>query len=189
MQQQIKAAMQNHKEMLARFESTGLESIAAAAQLLVTALKNGGRIYICGNGGSAADAQHIACELVGKFLKDRKALPAMALVTDSSILTAIANDYGFESVFARQVEAFVRPGDILWAISTSGSSPNIIAAAELARKKGAKVLAFTGKNNCKLEKLADVCVCADAVTSAASQQIHQIAYHIICQIVEQNIFD
>ena len=172
--------------MTAELESAGMESIAAAAQAITNALKQNGSIYICGNGGSAADAQHIAGELVGRFRRERKALPAVALSTDTSVLTSIANDYDYEKVFARQVEALVRKGDILWAFSTSGSSANIIAAAELAKQTGATVLAFTGRANSKLENIADICFCADNESTARSQEMHQLAYHIICDLVEQN---
>jgi len=183
------AAIETHKKMLAEFEAHALETISAAAQAIIRALKRNGTIYLCGNGGSAADAQHIAGELVGRFNRQRKALPAVALSTDTSILTSIANDYSYEQVFARQVEAFVRKGDILWAFSTSGASPNIIAAARLAKKKGACVLAFTGRASSKLEQIADVCFCANSISTARSQEMHQLAYHIICDLVEQSFAD
>jgi D-sedoheptulose 7-phosphate isomerase len=116
-------------------------------------------------------------------------LAAVALSTDTSIITSIANDYAYEDVFARQVEALVKKGDILWAFSTSGTSANVIAAAKLARKKGASVLAFTGKANSKLEQIADICLCANDESTARSQEIHQLAYHIICELVEQSFCD
>jgi D-sedoheptulose 7-phosphate isomerase len=123
---------------------------------------------------------------VGRFARERKALAAVALSADTSILTSVANDYGYEKVFARQVEALVRKGDILWAFSTSGTSANIIAAAELAKERGASLLAFTGKGDTKLERLADICICAGSESTARSQEIHQLAYHIICDLVEQD---
>ncbi|MCK4751829.1 MAG: SIS domain-containing protein [Planctomycetes bacterium] len=172
--------------MLAEFETSGIEIVVAAAELITKAIKQDGRVYICGNGGSAADAQHIACELVGRFLRERKALPVIALTTNASILTSVANDYGYEKVFSRQVEALLKKGDVLWAISTSGSSANVVAAAELAKQKGGSVLAFTGIKNSKLEQLADICFCTDDKSTARSQEIHQLAYHIICELVEQN---
>ena len=183
--EQIETIIQTHKKMVAEFEADGLETIAAAADTITKVLKQGGRVYVCGNGGSAADAQHIASELVGRFERERKGLPAIALTTDTSVITSISNDYGFENVFAKQVEALVEEGDILWAISTSGASANVIAAAELAKKKGACVLAFTGKSNSKLEQIADICVCANEESTARSQEIHQLAYHIICGLVER----
>ncbi len=183
---QIEATIQIHKKMVAELEDRGTETITAAAEAIIRALKQNGRVYICGNGGSAADAQHIAAELVGRFRRERKALAVAALSTNSSILTSIANDYAYENVFARQVEAFVREGDVLWAISTSGASANVIAAAELAKEKGACVLAFTGKVNSKLEQVADICFCADSESTARSQEVHQLGFHIICDIVEQS---
>ncbi|MHC4842540.1 MAG: D-sedoheptulose-7-phosphate isomerase, partial [Planctomycetota bacterium] len=151
-------------------------------------LENGGCVYTCGNGGSAADAQHIAGELVGSFEKNRKGLAAVALTTDSSVMTSVSNDYGYENLFYKQVEALVKKGDILWAISTSGSSSNLVSACELAREKGAVLLTFTGKKNSRLEEMADLCLCASSNSTARSQEIHQLAYHIICCLVEQNLF-
>jgi D-sedoheptulose 7-phosphate isomerase len=172
--------------MLAEVRKSGIETIAAAAEAIIKALRAKRTVYLCGNGGSAADAQHIAGELVGRFQRERKALAAVALSTDTSILTSIANDYAYEDVFARQVEALVREGDILWAISTSGSSANVIKAARSAKKKGACVLAFTGRANSTLERTADICFCADSESTARSQEMHQVAYHIICELVEQS---
>ena len=183
---QIQETIEVHKKMTVDFESAGIDSVITAAEAITKALKQNGRIYICGNGGSAADAQHIAGEFVGRFRRERKALPAVALSTDTSVLTCIANDYDYEKVFARQVEGLVRKGDILWAFSTSGSSANILAAVELAKQIGATVLAFTGRANSKLEEMADICFCADNESTARSQEIHQLAYHIICDLVEQN---
>ena len=185
-EKQVEAAIGVHKKMVAEFESGGTGTIAAAAEAIIKSLKQGGVVYICGNGGSAADAQHIAGELVGRFERERKGLAAIALTADTSVMTSISNDYGYENVFARQLEALVKKGDILWAISTSGSSANVVAAAEMAKKKGACVLAFTGRSESKLERIADICFCAADKSTARSQEIHQIAYHIICDIIEQN---
>jgi D-sedoheptulose 7-phosphate isomerase len=182
---QITKAIEAHKKMVAEFEATGIKTIADAADAIIKALKQNGRLYICGNGGSAADAQHIASELVGRFQRERKALPVIALTTDTSAITSIANDYGYENIFTRQVEALIKNGDVLWAISTSGTSPNVIAAAKLAKEKGATVLAFTGTAGSQLEKIADICFCAKNST-ARSQEIHQLAYHVICNLVEQD---
>ena len=182
----ILQTIETHEQMLASLRREGVETIAAAAEMITQALEAGGTVYICGNGGSAADAQHIAGELVGRFRRERRALPAVALSTDTSILTAIANDYSYDKVFARQVEALVEVGDILWAFSTSGESGNIIAAAESAKDKGALILAFTGRAKSRLERLADICLCAENESTARSQEIHQVAYHIICDIVEMN---
>lgn len=179
-------AIEAHKKMIVKLKLRGVETITAAAQAITKALKQNGTVYLCGNGGSAADAQHIAGELVGRFRRERKALAAVALSTDTSVLTSVANDYAYENVFARQVDALMRQGDILWAFSTSGSSANVIAAAKLAKEKGACVLAFTGQANSKLEQIADICFCADDKSTARSQEIHQLAYHIICDLIEQS---
>jgi len=179
-------AIETHKKMTADFEKVGVETIAAVAEVITSALKQGGTIYLCGNGGSAADAQHIAGEFMGRFARERKALAAVALSTDTSILTCIANDYSYEKVFARQAEALVKKDDILWAFSTSGTSANVIAAVQVAREKGARVIAFTGRKSSELEHMADICFCADAESTARSQEIHQLAYHIICDLVERD---
>ncbi|MBN2272070.1 MAG: SIS domain-containing protein [Sedimentisphaerales bacterium] len=178
-----------HEQLLNQFRQNNAETIAGAAEMITDALKNGGTVYICGNGGSAADAQHIAAELVGRFTRERRALPAIALSTDTSILTSIANDYAYEKVFARQVEALVKAGDVLWAFSTSGASANVIGAAKLAREKGASLLAFTGRPDTALERLADICICAGSESTARSQEIHQLAYHVICDLVEMSFAD
>lgn len=183
---QIIAAIETHEKMIAEFKIRGIETLAAAAEMIIKSLKQNGRIYLCGNGGSAADAQHIAAELIGRFERERRSLPALALTTDTSVITSISNDDSFENIFARQVEAMVKKGDILWAISTSGSSANTIAAAELAKQKGACILAFTGNTKSKLEQIADICFCAGNKSTARSQEIHQLAYHIICDLVEQS---
>jgi len=183
---QIIEAIETHKKMIAEFRISGIETIAVAAEAIIKSLKQNGRVYLCGNGGSAADAQHIAGELVGRFERERRPLPALALTTDTSVITSISNDDSFKNVFVRQIEALLREGDILWAISTSGTSENIIAAAKSAKQKGAYVLAFTGRANSKLEQIADICFCAGNKSTARSQEIHQLAYHIICDLVEQS---
>jgi D-sedoheptulose 7-phosphate isomerase len=185
MKNAICTEIQRHKTVLADFEKQAGKVLPAAAKLLIECLKKGGCIYLCGNGGSAADCQHIAAELVGRFRLGRKSLPAVALTTDTSALTAIGNDYGFEFVFSRQVDALVKKGDCLWAFSTSGTSKNVLAAVKLAKKKGAKVLAFTGRPDTPLEKLSNVCITLDSLTSTA-QEIHQLAYHILCNLVEEH---
>ncbi len=186
MNRQISAAIEAHIKKAAELQARGIDIIGKAAEMIIQSLKQGGRLYVCGNGGSAADARHIAGELVGRFLHERKALPVVALSTNDSVLTAVANDYGYETVFERQVEALVCKGDVLWVLSTSGCSANIIAAAQLAKKKEARVLAFTGRKDSKLEKIADICLCVDCETSPRSQEIHQLAYHIICELVESD---
>jgi len=173
-----------HRKLLADLETGSMEKITAAAQMLIDCIRAGGCVYICGNGGSAADAQHIAAELVGRFTRERRGLPAVALTTDTSTLTSIANDYGFEQVFRRQVEALVGENDVLWVFSTSGASGNVLDAAVLAKEKGANILGFAGKKESPLETLSDVCICVEGPT-ATVQEIHQVAYHILCDLVEE----
>jgi len=156
------------------------------ARTMVEALRAGGRVYLVGNGGSAADCQHIAAELISRLRpgRERRALPAVALTTDTSILTAIGNDYEFDVAFRRQVEGLVRDGDVLWALSTSGNSRNVLLAAEEAKKRGATVIGFSGGSGGELRGLADLCLCVDAETTDRIQEGHQVAYHLICYLVE-----
>jgi D-sedoheptulose 7-phosphate isomerase len=161
-------------------------TLEQCADLVIGALRSGGRVYVAGNGGSAADAQHIAAELVGRFKHDDKpALPAMALTTDTSNLTAIANDFGYDRVFARQVEAFVQAGDIVWLLSVSGNSANILAAASAARDRGARIIGFTGRCGTMLSELSDLSLMVAHKDSDRVQEIHQLAYHIVCSLVEE----
>jgi D-sedoheptulose 7-phosphate isomerase len=161
------------------------EIIATSAQLIIDCYKSNGAVFVCGNGGSAADAQHISAELVGRFLRERRALPCTALTTNTSILSAIGNDSTYDVVFSRQVEAYVRAGDILWAISTSGKSANVIEAMKKARHQGAKIIGFTGRDGGNMPSLCDVCFIAPSETTYSIQQLHQIAYHIVCDLVER----
>jgi D-sedoheptulose 7-phosphate isomerase len=185
----IRRQLMAERDFFADMAASLAEPTAQAADLLIAALRGGGTIYVCGNGGSAADAQHIAGELVGRFLRQRQALACVALTTNSSLLTCIGNDYGFDEVFARQVRALVRPGDALWAISTSGSSPNILRAAEAARQRGAKVLAMTGRSGGRLKDLADVALCVPADSTPRIQQGHLALLHLLCGLVEDNLAD
>ena len=188
MKDRVAEIIRTHQRLVGEFEAASVETVIAAAEMIAEGFRKGGSVYLCGNGGSAADAQHIAGEFVGRFRKDRKALPAVALTTDTSVLTCIGNDFGFEDVFVRQVEAFVTSSDILWAFSTSGTSKNVVTAVEAARKKSARILAFTGRRDTALESLADICLAVDAPTTACAQEIHQLAYHIICDLVDQRLF-
>jgi D-sedoheptulose 7-phosphate isomerase len=185
----IRRQLMAERDFFADMAASLAEPTAQAAELLIAALRGGGTIYVCGNGGSAADAQHIAGELVGRFLRERQALACVALTTNSSLLTCIGNDYGFDEVFARQVRALARPGDALWAISTSGNSPNILRAAEAARQRGAKVLAMTGRSGGRLKDLADVALCVPADSTPRIQQGHLALLHLLCGLVEDNLAD
>lgn len=174
-----------HRKLVDQLEQNCTGDIVKAAELIIDSLKKGGCVYICGNGGSAADAQHIAGELVGRFLIERNGLAAVALTTDTSVITSIANDYGYNDIFRRQVDGLVKKDDVLWALSTSGTSANIIAAAKLAKERGTRILAFTGKPDTPLEKMSDVCLAIDTANTYSAQEIHQLAYHMICNLVEQ----
>ncbi len=161
------------------------DTIAAAAEIIIGALREGHLVAFCGNGGSAADAQHLAGELVGRFKIHRPAIRAIALTTDTSVLTAIANDFGYEQTFARQVEALLGPGDVLVAISTSGNSPNVLEACRAAAARGARTVSLAGPDGGALKDTAEVCLCAPAEDTPRIQEIHLTAGHIICELVEE----
>jgi D-sedoheptulose 7-phosphate isomerase len=158
--------------------------LARIASVLVRAIRQGNKILFCGNGGSAADAQHVAGELMGRFLIEREPWPAIALTTDTSILTAVGNDWAFEDVFARQVRALARPGDVVVGITTSGKSPNVLRALDDAKAKSAIRIGFTGSRGRVLEKHTDVCFSAPAEATPRIQELHILAWHSICEIVE-----
>lgn len=159
--------------------------ISDCARLIMETIGNGNKVLICGNGGSAADAQHIAAEFVGRYEADRRGLPAIALTTDTSALTALSNDYGFERVFARQVEALAVNGDLLIAISTSGDSANVIAATMAARSAGCKVIAMTGQKGAKLASLSDACIKVPSDRTARIQEAHITIAHIWCELLDE----
>ncbi|UCD49413.1 MAG: SIS domain-containing protein [Phycisphaerales bacterium] len=182
----VERIIDTHRAMVAQFEQTGVGVLTDMAEAIVNSVRAGGTLYLCGNGGSAADAQHVAGEFIGRFQTERQPLPAVALSTDSSVLTCIGNDYDYDSIFARQVEALIRPGDVLWAFSTSGASANVLKAVDAAKSKGARIIAYTGRANSLLEAQADLCLCAHATATARSQEIHQLAYHIVCDLVERS---
>lgn len=160
------------------------ELMAAAVERIVAALKAGRALLTCGNGGSAADAQHITGELVGRFLKERRGLKAICLSADSSILTAWANDYSYDAVFARQVEAYGEPGAVLLGLSTSGNSRNVVAAFEKAREIGMTTIALTGQGGGKLKALSDVLLAVPSASTPLIQQAHVCLYHFLCERVE-----
>ncbi|MGZ4109249.1 MAG: D-sedoheptulose-7-phosphate isomerase [Actinomycetota bacterium] len=174
-----------------RLVETGcLDEIVGAAAILVSALRDGGKLLICGNGGSAADAQHLATEFVSTLTVDnpRPSIPAIALTTDTSLLTAIANDFGVEGVFERQVESLGRPGDVLIAISTSGNSANVVRAAELARARDLKVIALTGETGGKLAPFADVAVRVPSAVTAHIQECHLAIEQLLAALVEDELY-
>jgi D-sedoheptulose 7-phosphate isomerase len=161
---------------------------AQATEMSIAALRAGRKLLFCGNGGSAADAQHWAGELVSRFHYDRPGLPAIALTTDSSILTAIGNDYGYDRVFARQVEALGVSGDVLVAISTSGNSPNVIAAIEAARARGLATIGFTGEGGGRMAALCDVCIRIPSTSTPRIQEGHEVLGHALCALIEATLF-
>lgn len=180
---------ESSKTKLAMIESCG-EALITAADWIAQAMKNGNSLLICGNGGSAADSQHIATEFVVRLTSDneRGALSALALTTDTSTLTAASNDYGFNKVFSRQVEALGRKGDILLAISTSGRSPNVIEAARAAKDRVMQVIAFLGSQKRDLGELADLCLCVPSEDSQRVQEGHITAGHLLVSLVEKRLF-
>ena len=170
-----------------RVAETHTQTIAAIADTYATALRAGGTLFFAGNGGSAADAQHLATEYVVRYRATRPALRAVALTTDSSLLTACANDMGFDEVFARQVEALARPGDVLSLHSTSGESPNVIRAAQTAKRHGVKVVGFLGHSGGQLKELADVALIVPSDETSRIQEIHLAVEHVICELVEERL--
>jgi D-sedoheptulose 7-phosphate isomerase len=165
-----------------------LTALGDAVAACVSALRAGGKVLLMGNGGSAADAQHIAGELVSRFEFDRPGLPAIALTTDTSILTAIGNDYGYEHLFARQVQALGRAGDVAIGISTSGNSPNVLRAMEAARAQGLSTIGLTGNRDCALPGLVDICLRAPSASTPLIQQCHITLGHILCRHIELALF-
>ncbi|MDY3983341.1 MAG: D-sedoheptulose 7-phosphate isomerase [Veillonellaceae bacterium] len=163
-----------------------MEEIDVIAERVASALTSGHKIFFCGNGGSAADAQHLAAELVGRFQKERRSLAAIALTTDTSILTAVANDYSYDQVFARQVEGLGRAGDVLIGISTSGNSKNVVEAVLKARDIGMHTFAFTGEGGGKLADLCDLVFAVPSKVTARIQEMHILAGHIICELVDED---
>jgi len=161
--------------------------VLAAADAMLEAFGRGAKVLIFGNGGSAADAQHFACELVGRFLRNRRALPAIALTPDTTTLTAIANDYGFDQVFVRQLEALGGQGDVAVAISTSGASANVLAGLQYARSRGLKTIAFTGGNGGPVGAAADVHVNVPHDVTPRVQELHRTLIHAVCDVIEQQI--
>ena len=168
---------------------SSIKEINSAVNVIVKTIEKGKKIVIFGNGGSAADAQHMVAEFVGRYLIERDSLPAIALTTDTSALTGIGNDYGFEKVFARQCDALVNNGDLVIAISTSGKSPNIIEGIKTSKNKNAKIILLTGKNNNKLKHLTDITIRVPSNETPRIQESHRIIIHIICEFVEKHFLN
>lgn len=177
------SAISKHLELVRELQSQ-LDVLEVIARAMAETLHRGGKILWCGNGGSAADSQHLAAEIVGRFCRDRRGLPSIALTTDSSILTAVANDYGFDCVFSRQVEALAQPGDILVGLSTSGNSGNVIAAMQTARRQKLMTVAFTGEGGGRIAPLADHLFAVCSRDTARIQEIHILVGHLLCDWIE-----
>jgi D-sedoheptulose 7-phosphate isomerase len=182
----IEASIVTKSAMLS--DSQIVVTLAKVSEILVSALKQGNKVLLFGNGGSAADAQHIAAELVGRFAFDRPALPALALSVNTSCVTAIGNDYGFDQVFSRQIEALARPGDVAIGISTSGNSANVLRAMSTARKIGLHTIALTGRTGGNLKNTVDHCICVPSNETPRIQECHSLIGHIMSELVEREMF-
>jgi D-sedoheptulose 7-phosphate isomerase len=183
------SAFNTSADVISRTLAGNRDSIRRAAEMISDVLTAGGKVLLCGNGGSAADAQHFAAELVGRFLVERRALPALALTTNTSVITAVGNDHGFDQVFVRQVEALARTGDVLICLSTSGRSPNVVAAARRGRDFGLRVVSLTGADVDLLSPYSDVVVAVPSRDTPRIQEAHAVVGHAICQVVELTLFE
>ena len=188
MKDEIRLQLRSHCEVMAAIERDLTPAIESAATLLADALKNGNKLLVMGNGGSAADAQHFAAEIVGRFKLERRALPALALSTDTSILTAVGNDYGFENIFSRQVEAHAAPGDVVLGISTSGNSPNVQLALQKAAQAGCRTLALLGRDGGSIKGVAELSIVVPSDDTPRVQEGHITIIHILCDLVERELF-
>jgi D-sedoheptulose 7-phosphate isomerase len=186
LEKNILAAIEAQKKLLA--DDDLMSTFSEAAGHVVSCYQKGGRLYIAGNGGSAADSQHLAAEFVSKLARDRNPLPAEALTTDSSILTAIGNDYGFEHIFSRQLSAKLQSNDIFLGITTSGQSPNILKALQECRAKGIKTIVFTGRDGGKTKNLADYCLIVPGKMTSTIQELHILLAHTLCECIESTLF-
>ena len=184
----INSYIEESKKALDTFLEIDKLSILNASKLIVKAFKSGNKVLMCGNGGSASDAQHFAAELIGRFKSNRPSFAAISLNTDTSALTAIANDYDFTDVFSRQVEGIGKKGDILLAISTSGNSKNIIKAAIQAKKQRLNIISLTGINSSVLEKNSDLCIKVPSKVTSHIQELHIIVVHLLCTLIEKQFF-
>lgn len=189
MQHEIEKAIVSHIELAKIINGQFQETIANIANVFIESIKNGGALLWCGNGGSAADSQHLAAELLGRFKQNRKAIRSMALTTDTSVLTAIGNDFGYESVFSRQVEGLARKGDVLIGISTSGNSQNVLQAIKQAKDLGVKTIALLGKDGGVIAREVDIALVVPSADTANIQEMHIMIGHILCDLVERAVAD
>lgn len=177
-----------HRDVIARVEQELTSRIAEMVELMVDTFQRGGKVLVMGNGGSAADAQHFVAEIVGRFKMERRGLPALALSTDTSILTAIGNDYGFDRVFSRQVEALAATGDLVIGISTSGNSPNVLLALQLARETGCRTVGLLGKDGGSIKDVCDLALIVPTNDTPRVQEAHITIIHIVCDLLEKTLF-
>jgi len=185
---EISKQLQEHQAVMAAVANTMQSQIAEAAEIIFNAFKNGNKLLVMGNGGSAADSQHFVAEMIGRFKMERASLPAIALSTDTSILTCLGNDYGFDTIFRRQIEGLGGEGDVVIGISTSGNSPNVREALLLARKKGCKTIALLGGNGGSIKELCDLALIIPSTDTPRIQEGHITTIHIICDLVEKTLF-
>lgn len=181
----LRQIIEEHQAVIDKLKTECQADICEFAELCRSALEAGNTIFFMGNGGSAADSQHLAAELVGRFQQERRGLPAVALTTDTSILTAVGNDYGFENIFVRQIEALVGIGDVVVGISTSGNSPNIVKALETAKAAGAFTVGMTGAQGGRLAEVSEICIKVPSEVTARIQEGHILVGHIVCQLIEE----
>ncbi len=181
----VRATLAATIELHEQFKQGDVNSVVAAADAMTAAMQMGGKVLIFGNGGSASDAQHLAAELVGRFLRERKGLPAVALTTDTSVLTSIGNDYAFDQIFVRQIEALGGRGDVALGISTSGNSPNVVLALDKARAQGLKTIAMTGRDGGAMGRDADIHVNVHSDSTPRVQEMHRTLLHVMCDLVER----
>jgi D-sedoheptulose 7-phosphate isomerase len=185
---EISSQLAAHRDVISRIERDLSPGIAGLITLLAETFAGGGKLLVMGNGGSAADAQHFVAEMVGRFKLERRGLPAVALSTDTSILTAIGNDYGFEKIFRRQVEALATPGDVVIGISTSGNSPNVLEALELAREMGCRTVGLLGKDGGTIKNVCDIALIVPTNDTPRVQEGHITIIHIVCDLLEKSLF-
>jgi D-sedoheptulose 7-phosphate isomerase len=185
---EVKEQLQSHRLLMEVVEHQLSPLIAEVTGAVVETFRSGGKLIVMGNGGSAADSQHFVAEIVGRFKMERKALPAIALSTDTSILTAIGNDYGFDAVFSRQVEALASAGDTVFGISTSGNSPNVLKALQLARERGCRTVGLLGKDGGSIKSACDLSLIVPTSDTPRIQEAHITMIHIICDLIEKELF-
>ncbi len=188
MERQAQAILAEASRTLERLQRRGASAVAAAAEAMLASVENGGTIFFCGNGGSAADAQHLSTELAGRYLIDRPPIPAVALTTNTSALTAIGNDYGFADTFARQLEGLGSPGDVLFAITTSGRSANVSRAVDVAQALGMVVIGLTGPAGARFAARCDIALITPAASTPHVQEGHIVMGHAVCELVERALF-